>query len=66
MNKPVLSIVILSALRQVCTRKCIDSIDYFTASDHEVIVVDMGLDKDIIEWLREESGKRHNFNIKYS
>ncbi len=63
MNKPAFSIIILSALRRICTQRCVDSIDRFTNIRHEIVVVDMGRDKTIEEWLRGESKKRNNFKI---
>ena len=58
------SIIILSALRQECTRRCLESIDCHTSPhEFEIIVVDMGLDAHIQEWLLEEKKRRQRFKL---
>lgn len=58
------SIVILSALRQECTRRCLESIDrHSSLFSYEIIIVDMGLDQGIINWLQAEQRKRPNLKL---
>ncbi len=52
MPKPLVSIILLSALRMNCTRKCIESIFLHTSNiSFEIIIVDMGNDETLKQWL---------------
>jgi len=63
MKSPLVSIIILSALRKACTQRCLESINKFTLTDHEVIIVDMGIDKNIKKWLVNENKKHNNLKL---
>lgn len=52
-NKPVISIILLSLLRKAETQRCIESIFMHTAIPFEIIVVDMGVSPEIVEWLQQ-------------
>ncbi|MBP7087896.1 MAG: glycosyltransferase [Candidatus Omnitrophica bacterium] len=66
MIKPLVSIIILSALRKACTQRCLKSIDKFTMVSHEIIIVDMGGDKNIKKWLIGEEKKRNNLKVIFN
>lgn len=63
MKQPLVSIIVLSALRQNSTQECLKSIDRFTAISHEIIVVDMGYSHSIRQWLNQERAQRKNFKL---
>jgi len=67
MAKPLVSIIILSALRRGCTQSCLESIKLFTQGiDYEIIVVDMGMDPAIRGWLINFSSGRNNFKLVFN
>lgn len=66
MREPLVSIIILSALRKACTQRCLKSIDKFTTINHEVIIIDMGGDKNIKKWLISEKKKRSNLKVIFN
>ena len=56
-NKPVISIILLSLLRKAETQRCIESIFMHTHIPYEIIVVDMGVSPEIVEWLQQLSAE---------
>jgi GT2 family glycosyltransferase len=66
MKDPIVSIVILSAFRKACTEKCLNSIDRHVSIDHEIIVVDMGKDDEIVRWLEREQRMRNNLKVIFN
>jgi len=67
MTKPLVSIIILSALRRECTRSCLQSIAKHTpGNEYEVIVVDMGMDQVIREWLVDLASTTKNMKLIFN
>lgn len=54
-DKPIISIILLSLLRQEETTNCIESIFRHTKIPFEIIIVDMGKSVEIIDWLKNIS-----------
>jgi GT2 family glycosyltransferase len=59
-NNPVISIVLLSLLRKAETQRCIQSIFAHTPCPFEIIVVDMGVSPEIVEWLQQLNSEKPN------
>lgn len=67
MPKPLVSIILLSALRMKCTQKCIESIFQNTKEiDFEIIIVDMGKDEALKQWLTELPLLNHNIKVIFN
>ena len=62
-NKAIVSIIILSLLRQKFTERCIESIFEHTKLPVEIIIVDMGKSESIIAWLKNKYGTRKNVKL---
>lgn len=65
-NKPLISIVLLSLLRQAETARCIESIFAYTDIALEIIVVDMGQSSEIAEWLGRLAGEKSNIRVVFN
>lgn len=65
-SKPVISIVLLSLLRQAETKLCIDSILIHTHIPFEIIIVDMGMSDEIVEWLHHLSNNTDNIRVIFN
>ena len=64
MSTPLVSIVILSALRFNSTRACLKSIARHTKDiDYEIIIIDMGLDNKIKRWLLKTQSKDKRIRV---
>lgn len=67
MPQPLVSIILLSALRMKCTQKCIESIFHHTSGvNFEIIIVDMGKDKVLEEWLLKQEELHSNLKVIYN
>ncbi len=65
-NKAIVSIIILSLLRQKFTERCIESIFEHTKLPVEIIIVDMGKSESIIAWLKNKYGTRENVKLIFN
>ncbi|NQV01640.1 MAG: glycosyltransferase [Bacteroidia bacterium] len=65
-DKPVISIILLSLMRQPDTMRCIESIVAHTSIPYEVIVVDMASSTETCDWLEHLAEKKENFNIIFN
>ncbi|MFC1813283.1 glycosyltransferase [Thermodesulfobacteriota bacterium] len=65
-SKPVISIILLSLLRQEKTRCCLKSIFDHTPFPFEIIVVDMGRSEEIATWLRHLSTQHPFLKVIYN
>jgi len=67
MSKPLVSIILLSALRMKCTQKCIESIFQNTKEiDFEIIIVDMGNDSVLKKWLERLTSLNANIKVIFN
>lgn len=65
-NKAIVSIIILSLLRQKFTQRCLESIFEHTTLPCEIIIVDMGKSKPIVGWLKNKYGTRENVKLIFN
>lgn len=66
MKNPIVSIVVLSLLRQEHTRRCIESVFVHTVIPFEMIVVDMGQSNAILDWLKRLDQTYQNLKVIYN
>ncbi len=64
--KPLISIILLSLLRQKETARCIDSIFANTDYPFEIVVVDMGLSAEIVKWLNRLAAEKSNVQVVWN
>ncbi len=60
------SIIILGYNQLALTKSCLDSIDKYTTSPHEIIIVDNGSDNETIEYFREYKDGRDNVHVIFN
>ena len=65
-QNPVVSIILLSLLRQSCTERCLKSLLHHTTGPFEIIIVDMGKSEKIVGWLSKISQKHRNISVIFN